>query len=72
MDSIIISNKNYYPLTLYEKDQQFYIRADCKETNTIKYYYYSNGVKSKEYNKDIYVPYSSRGLDIVICKLDFK
>ena len=49
-----------------------YISADCSETNTIKYYYYSNGVKSKEYSKDIYVPYSSRGLDIVTCTLDFK
>ncbi|MFA9212799.1 MAG: hypothetical protein ACEQSR_03020 [Candidatus Methylacidiphilales bacterium] len=72
IDSIKITNKNYYPLDLYNKDQSFYIRADCMETNTIKYFYYSNGVRSKEYTKDIYIPYSSRGLDIVICTLDFK
>lgn len=72
IDSIIIANKNYYARNLYNKWQQVEFEADCSEINTIKYYYYSNGVKSKDYNKDVFVPYSSQGLDIVTCTLDFK
>jgi hypothetical protein len=72
IDSIIIANKNYYARNLYNQWQKVEFEADCSETNTIKYYYYSNGVKSKEYSKDVYVPYSSQGLDIVTCTLDFK
>ena len=69
---VIIANKNYYARNLYNQWQKVEFEADCSETNTIKYYYYSKGVKSKEYSKDVYVPYSSQGLDIVTCTLDFK
>ena len=72
IDSIIIANKNYYARNLNNQWQQVEFEADCSETNTIKYFYYSNGVKSKEYSKDVYVPYSSQGIDIVTCTLDFK
>lgn len=74
MDSIAVFNtKNYYTESLYNQWQKIELYyMDCSETNTIKYYYYSNGVKSKEYKKDIYVPFSSQDLDIVTCTLDFK
>ncbi len=72
MDSIVILNKNYYSRNFYNQWQKIELEADCSENNTINYYYYSNGVKSKEYTKDIYVPFNSQGLDIVICTLDFK
>jgi hypothetical protein len=49
-----------------------FIKADCSNSNTIKYYYYSNGLKSKDYFKEIYIPFNSRGLSISICTLDFK
>jgi hypothetical protein len=72
IDSIIIFNKNYYSRNLYNEWQKVEFEADCSEVNSIKYYYYSNGVKSKEFTKDIYVPFSSQDLDIVTCTLDFK
>jgi hypothetical protein len=72
IDSIIIFNKNYYSRNLYNEWQKVEFEADCSEVNSIKYYYYSNGVKSKEFTKDIFVPFSSQGIDIVTCTLDFK
>jgi hypothetical protein len=72
IDSIIIFNKNYYSRNLYNEWQKVEFEADCSETNNIIYYYYSNGVKSKEYTKEIYVPFSRQNGEIVTCTLDFK
>ncbi len=74
IDSILVLNKCCLSKVMYSEEKEYYTEmgADCSKTNTIRYYYYSNGIKSKEYTKDIYIPYSSRGLDIVTCTLDFK
>ncbi len=80
IDSLFVSNISFSAyedntpkyILIGEETYYSFIKADCSTTNTIKYYYYSNGVKSKEYTKTIYVPFSSQGLDIVICTLDFK
>jgi hypothetical protein len=72
IDSIIIFNKNYFSRNLYNQWQTVELLADCSESNTIKYYYYSNAMKSKDYYKEIYIPFNSRGLNISTCTLDFK
>ncbi len=80
IDSLFVSNNT---VSVYEHNIPKYIltsedtyyssfSAECSKINTLKYYYYSNGVKSKEYTKDIYVPFSSQGLNLAICTLDFK
>ena len=80
IDSLFVSNIS---VNNYEHNIQKYslimediyyssFAAECSSFNTIKYYYYSNGLKSKQYTKDVYVPFSSQDLDIVTCTLDFK
>jgi len=59
---ILISEDVYYT----------YFKADCSNTNTLKYYYYSNGIRSIDYFKEVFVPFSSKGLTQKTCSLDFK
>jgi hypothetical protein len=77
IDSLFVFSKlEEYPTILkYEINMNLYyfqINSECSETNTIRYYYYSKGIKSKEYYKDIYVPFSSQNSDLLTCTLDFK
>lgn len=75
MDSLVIWNKPYSNFVMrYDNgnggyDVQFI--AECSAINTITYYYYSNGIKSKEYTKQLYVPFGSRDGQIVKLNLTF-
>lgn len=80
IDSLFVSNitvskfEHNTPQYILVSEDTYYssFAAECSKVNTIRYYYYSNGVKSKEYTKDIYVPFSSKDLNLVTCTLDFK
>lgn len=75
MDSLVIWNKPFSNFVMHYDngnggyDVQFI--AECSAINTITYYYYSNGIKSKEYSKQIYVPFGSRDGDIIKLNLTF-
>jgi hypothetical protein len=75
MDSLIILNYPYENFVMHYDngnggyDVQF--KAECSAINTITYYYYSNGIKSKEFTKQVYVPFGSRDGDIIKLNLTF-
>ena len=69
IDSVFFQNKPYYEKLIRNYYDQSHIYVECSSTNKITYYYYSNGTRSKDFIKELYVPFSSQNGKIL--NIDF-